>query len=287
MGRGRARHQIAQSLISPWVICGLGFTGQRLARRLLLRSLLQGGGDVFAVVRAPERFRALAAIGLKLLPFGAETPPGGLLCHAIPPLESGENSVIHQEIEKIAPKRVVYISSTGVYGRQSEVNSTTLAAPDDERGRRRVEEERWVRSGPWSSLILRAAAIYGRERGVQAAIRKGQLPRRSGRGMVSRIHVDDLAAIAEAGLFSEIEGAWPVADELPCPSGEIVRWSARLLTIQEPAWNMDAISTSGRKVDGAGIREALGIGLTYPNWQSGVLASLAEERCREIRREPD
>jgi hypothetical protein len=28
--------------------------------------------------------------------------------------------------------------------------------------------------------------------------------------------VDDLAAIIHAGLFSGIEGAWPVADDAPC-----------------------------------------------------------------------
>jgi nucleoside-diphosphate-sugar epimerase len=281
MGRGWARHQTAQGLISPAIILGLGFTGQRVARRLLLR-----GNSVSAIVRAPERFSALESIGLKLLRFGAETQQGGVLCHAIPPLPEQENSVIRRDIEKIAPKRIVYISSTGVYGRQNEVDSTTAAAPDDERGRRRIEEEDWVRSGPWSSLILRAAAIYGPERGVHAAIRSGRIPRGRGSGVVSRIHVDDLAAIAYAGSFSEIEGAWPVADELPCPSSEIAHWTARLLQVTEPVWNTEKLDGPGRRVDGRGIREALGIELIYPTWQPGVLASLAEEKFGKIRREP-
>jgi hypothetical protein len=40
-------------------------------------------------------------------------------------------------------------------------------------------------------------------------------------------------------------------------------------------------------VDGENIRKALGIGLIYPTWEAGVLASLAQEKCREIRREQD
>jgi nucleoside-diphosphate-sugar epimerase len=167
------------------------------------------------------------------------------------------------------------------------VNSATEAIPDDERGRRRIEEENWIRSGPWSSLILRAAAIYGSGRGVHAAIRNGRIPRGQGAGVVSRIHVDDLAAIAEAGLFAETQGAWPVADELACPSGDIAHWTARLLKIAEPPWNMEEPPKPGRRVDGQRIREALGVELVYPTWEAGVLASLAEEKCREIRREPD
>jgi nucleoside-diphosphate-sugar epimerase len=208
----------------------------------------------------------------------AAAPEGGLLCHAIPPLPESENAAIREKIDSLGPRRVVYISSTGVYGEATEAGAETQPAPNDERGRQRIREERWIASGNWSSLILRAAAIYGSGRGVHRAVLEGRSPRGSTAQVVSRIHVDDLAAMAEAGLFSEISGAWPVADELPCPSAEIADWTARLAGLPEMRAKGKEFLVSGRKVDGSAIRKLLGVRLAYPTWHSGVLATLAEER---------
>ena len=64
-----------------------------------------------------------------------------------------------------------------------------------------------------------------------------QMPRGAGSGIVSRIHVEDLAAIVEAGLFSDVQGAWPVADDVPCSSAEIAE--PRKLRLE--AMNLQAI----------------------------------------------
>jgi nucleoside-diphosphate-sugar epimerase len=243
----------------------------------LLRASLRGG-KVFAIVRNPERFHALESIGLKLLPWNGDKLKGGLLCHAIPPLPEPENAPIREKIESLAPQRIVYISSTGVYGAVTEAGAETPAAPNDERGRQRMREELWIASGNWSSLILRAAAIYGPGRGVHRAIREGRIPRSSAAQVVSRIHVDDLATLAEAGLFSDISGAWPVADDLPCASAEIAGWAVRLLGLPETSAERKEFTVSGRKVDGTAIGKLLGVPLAYPTWQAGVLASLAQEQ---------
>lgn len=277
MGRSRPGYETAQGLIPPSIILGLGFTGERLARRLLLRAS-QRGGEVFAVVRNAERFRPLQSIGLKLLPWSADGPKSGFLCHAIPPLPEAENIAIREKIESLAPRRILYISSTGVYGAAIEIEADTPAVPNDERGRQRIREEQWIAAGNWSSLILRSAAIYGPGRGVHRAIREGRLPRGSAAQVVSRIHVDDLAALAEAGLLSDVSGAWPVADDLPCASAEIGSWLARLLGLPVSAGEQRKITISGRRVDGSAIRILLGVVLDYPTWQSGILASLAEEQ---------
>ena len=97
------------------------------------------------------------------------------------------------------------------------------------------------------------------------------MPRGGGSGVVSRIHVDDLSAIIHAGLFSGIEGAWPVADDDPCSTAEIVAWC-----LESPA-NKSEIAIPGRRVDGTRIRQKLGIELAYPSWRTGIPASIAEE----------
>jgi len=258
------------------IILGLGFTGLRLAGRLLRR-----GVAVFSAVRGTERFRELVDSGVQLSEWTEATslPRSAVIAHLIPPLPEPENSALRETILKLAPERVVYVSSTGVYGGQTDVDWDTPAEANDERGRLRLEEERWIVAGPWSSLILRAAAIYGPGRGVHAAIREGRIPRGAGSGIVSRIHVDDLAAILEAGLFSDIQGAWPVADEAPCSSAEIAAWCAQLLQIElTTEYENPGKPVTGRRVNGRKIRKILGVELRYPSWQAGVAACFAEEK---------
>jgi nucleoside-diphosphate-sugar epimerase len=260
------------------IILGLGFTGQRLARRLL-----RGGLQTYAAVRNVERFRDLSDAGLilsELKPGSVEysLPARAILVDLIPPLAEPENTALRAMIHDLKPRRVVYVSSTGVYGGQVEVNAKTPVQPNDERGRRRWEEERWVvsgsSSGRWTSLILRAAAIYGPHRGVHAAIREGKMPRSAGSGIVSRIHVEDLATIIQAGIFFPLEGAWPVADDAPCSSAEIAAWCNHS-TIS--GGTIVGGTIAGRRVDGTEIREKLGIRLAYPSWRTGIPASIAEE----------
>ena len=125
-------------------------------------------------------------------------------------------------------------------------------------------------------LIVRSAAIYGPGRGVHVRLREGKIPRGAG-GVVSRIHVDDLVSILEAGIDSELKGAWPVADEWPAPTEEVVAWCAKRMGIAFPHDTSQHFPASGRRVDGRKIRELLGVALEYPSYRTGIPASLQEE----------
>jgi nucleoside-diphosphate-sugar epimerase len=243
----------------PVVILGLGFTTERLAQRLRARGIA-----VYAVSRqqTPQ-----------------DIPPEATLVHSIPPLAEPDNSAIHALINAIQPSRILYISSTGVYGSQTEVDETTLPSPNDEKGHARMAEEEWITNpdANRSSLILRSAAIYGPGRGVHVRLRECKIPRGAG-GVVSRIHVDDLVSILEAGIASDLEGAWPVADECPAASEEVVAWCADYMGIALPAGSAPHYPVSGRKVDGRKIRELLGVPLLYPSYQTGIPASQTEPR---------
>jgi nucleoside-diphosphate-sugar epimerase len=145
-----------------------------------------------------------------------------------------------------------------------------------ERAAARIAAERSVATGPWSSLILRSAAIYGPGRGVHESLKRGTC--RVDDHFVSRIHVDDLAAHVEAGLLSKISGAYPVADEEPCTSRKIAEFCAELLNLRGIPVNMEAQTTTraraNRRVDGSAIRRALGLRLQYPSYREGIPASL-------------
>jgi nucleoside-diphosphate-sugar epimerase len=241
----------------PVILLGLGFTTTRLERQLR-----QSGRAVYSATGHPP---------------GAEgLPNGAVLVHSIPPVEEPDRSAIHRFIQTVAPSRIVYISSTGVYGGQTRVDAATIAAPDDDKGRARLAEEAWLLSTGIPALILRSAAIYGPGRGIHMRLREGRLaglPRGAG-GVVSRIHVDDLAALLQAGIDSDLIGPWPVADDRPESSVEVLRWYAARKSISLPEIAEEKlVPQRGRSVDGRKIRELLNVTLKYPTWETGIPAS--------------
>jgi uncharacterized protein YbjT (DUF2867 family) len=272
------RHAGCQT--GPVILLGIGFTTRRLAPRILRR-----GVPVYAAVRDSGRFDDLAALGVQLrdLPHPDGLPQNGVLIHSVPPLPADESSVLRNFILQLAPRRIVYISSTGVYGNQPVVDENTATLASDDKARVRIEEEQWLQAGAWQSLIIRPAAIYGPGRGVHVRIREGRMPRSEPGGVTSRIHVDDLTAIVETGAFSDLTGAWPFADDYPCASAEVAAWFADIAGIDLNKEWREALPVWGRKVNGRKIRELLGVDLRYPRYDAGIRACLIEE---EVLRQP-
>ncbi len=223
--------------------------------------------------RHPQRLAGLGAeiIGIQDVP--AHARHGMMVLHSIPP--DGPPGLL--DLLGSAPARVVYLSSTGVYGASSLVDEKTPVDLSTERARLRVEAERSIMAGPWSSLVLRPAAIYGPGRGIQESIQRGVYSMSD--TYVSRIHVDDLAAHAEAALLTTISGAYPVADKEPCTSREMAEFCADLLQLPvlrqgKGAGESKSRFASNRRVDGSAIRRLLGIELAYPSYRDGVPAAL-------------
>jgi nucleoside-diphosphate-sugar epimerase len=189
---------------------------------------------------------------------------------------------VMEALRRSPPARVVYLSTTGVYGATPVVDATTPTSPRTEREVLRAREEKDVLAGPWSGLVLRPAAIYGPGRGIHASMREGKY-RLMGEGgnYVSRIHVDDLARHTEAAMYSELTGAYPVADEEPCTSREIAEYCAGLLGISMPqpasADELGETRRADRRVDGSAIRKLLSVDLQYPSYREGIPACLEAE----------
>jgi nucleoside-diphosphate-sugar epimerase len=247
--------------LSEALILGCGFTGSRVAERLRARGFL-----VRCTHRSQIDFTAHGwreAIRPLLAP---------LILHSLPVLANGADRTLVHELDA---QRVVYLSSTSVYGEAREVNETTPVLDTHAR----VQTEHAIQGGPWSSLILRPAAIYGTGRGIHVSMQAGRFKLLGdGSNYISRIHVDDLAAIAEAALLTDLTGAYPVADDDPCPSREIAEYCSRLLNLpMPPAANREELPANrqaDRRVDGSQIRLLLGITLRYPSYREGIPASL-------------
>ncbi len=269
------------------LILGCGYTGSHVATRLLAR-----GVSVVAAARDAKALGPLADRGAEVAAFDAARPDSwGAVASAaarlsrgyaallsVPPLER-DGARMDATAALLAalppPGRVVYLSSTSVYGERRDVDAAIAPAPRTRDGVLRLEAERAVARGPWSWLVLRAAAIYGPGRGLHA--RAGAAPRRGGDPdrVVSRIHVDDLAALCEAALGSGVTGAFPAADRSPATAREVAALCASLGLV--PPALADAIPGphGGRRVDGRAVFEALCVAIAYPSYREGVAASIA------------
>ena len=272
------------------LIIGCGFTAQRTAR-----TLLKAGWDVTATSRSPENLAPLEAAGARLVRFDAArdrrieaAAEGASVLLSVPTLKL-DGQLLEPTPSLVAalhgqPRHLTYLSTTGVYGATRKVDERTPASPQTERQKLRASAEDAVQSHGCSTLVLRPAAIYGPGRGVHQAMREGRfrLPRDPSR-LVSRIHVDDLAAIVARALEQRVEGAYPVADECPATSAEVARHCARLLDLPVPdAVADDCLSETrraDRRVDGSAILRLLGMRLRYPSFREGIPACIAAEEA--------
>lgn len=246
--------------------------------------MLNQGARVVCTSRQPDRVQDMGSAEVVRLDILSQPcldfiPPGSCVVHSIPPVEGVDPAESWQRLAAQKPGRVVYLSTTGVYGEQRDVDEHTLPAPRHERDKERLQEEAAALSGRWSSIVLRPAAIYGNGRGIHESMTQGKFRLvGTGENYVSRIHVDDLAAHVEAALVSGLSGAWPVADEHPCTSREIAEYCSALLGVQmPPSIAADAAHhtrRADRRVDGSGIRRELAIGLIHSSYKTGIPASL-------------
>ena len=261
----------------PFLILGAGFTGERVARRL------EAAGH--AVLRTNSRNLPLPDVSL------LETLPGDdwTVLHSIPVIRTAERAWEATPLLVAAlrgkVRRMVYLSTTGVYGEAREVDETTPVQARTPRETLRLDAERAVAAGPWSSCILRPAAIYGPGRGAHVSIREGKWKiGGEGANFVSRIHVDDLATHAVAALLGDLTGAWPVADEEPCTTLAITEFCCSFLGLPlppaVPPGTLDETRRADRRVNGAAVRARLGIPLEYPSYRTGIPASFQEEHDR-------
>ena len=275
----------------PVLILGCGYTGQRVARRLLDKNIA-----VIATSRDSNQppLRKLSEAGARIVRFDINDPTsfdalqreirrGMIVLHSLPTL--GERAAPADptpaalKLLEDLPGRIVLLSTTGVYGNAREVDENTPPSPATARQKLRLAAEQAVRAVSCPSLTVRASAIYGPGRGVHVRMKEGRFKLLGdGSNYISRIHVDDLAAITVAALHSEATGAYPAADAEPCRSAEICAFCANLLGVPMPPPaapdELDETRRSDRRVDGRAILRLLGIELHYPSYRTGIPASL-------------
>jgi len=168
-----------QSFGKPRIlIIGCGDIGLRVAKQLIRHY------KVFALTSQASRFAELRAVGATPL-LGDLDEPNSLwrlsaiaetVIHLAPPQNRGRLDQRTRNLTRILSqrpnqvRRLIYVSTTGVYGNHSgaHVRETTPVQPESERAWRRVDAERvlrlWAPSHGVSLTILRVPGIYAMDR---------------------------------------------------------------------------------------------------------------------------
>ncbi|ALK96145.1 NAD-dependent dehydratase [Massilia sp. WF1] len=214
------------------LIVGCGDVGMRLLPQVTKRF------RVFALTSQPARCAELRAAGAIPVVADLDRPEtlrrlGRLaprVLHLAPPPKEGALDLRTRNLTAILPEgaRVVYISTTGVYGdRQGAlIDETAPRAPRNARARRRVDAEQvlraWAVAAGGKVAILRAPGIYAQDRLPLERLRQGT-PALAPQDDVytNHIHADDLARLALLALFRARPGrAYNASDDTHMKMGD-------------------------------------------------------------------
>ena len=276
------------------LIIGCGDVGIRLL------PLVRARFRVFAVTSSPARCAELRAAGA--IPIVADLDhPASLkrlaqlapnVIHLAPPQPDGELDRRTRSLTAILPAgaRLVYVSTTGVYGdcQGQLIDETRGVAPHNARAWRRVDAERvlrgWARRAQGRLAIVRAPGIYARERLPLARLAQGT-PALAPQDDVytNHIHADDLAAIVALALFRALPGRiYHAVDDTHMKMGDYFDTVADAFGLARPprvaraqlAAEVSPIKLSfmaeSRRIRNDRIKRELGVRLRYPDVRAAV-----------------
>ena len=182
------------------------------------------------------------------------------------------------------PRKLVYTSSTSVYGQNdgSEVTETSPTEPEAETGRILVATERLaldaVREGSLPVVVLRVAGIYGPGRGYWLKQFLAGETRIEGQGerFLNMIHRDDVTGAVLAALCNGRPGEiYNAVDDEPVSQIELFRWLASRFNRELPAVVAASPPTprkrgaTNKRVLNRKLKEELAYLFKYPTFREG------------------
>ena len=280
------------------LIFGCGYLGGRVARLWQ-----EAGHEVHVVTRSDRRARELAAAGY--LPITADVtepatltglPAAETVLFAIGYDRRSEKSIgdvyadgLSSALDALRsqPQRIIYTSSTGVYGQNDggPVDEHSPAEPVREGGRACLAAEQALADHRFrqQAIVLRLSGIYGPGRVPYLdKIKAGQPIPVMQEGHLNLIHVDDAAAVVVAAA----ERATPpstycVSDGHPVVRRDYYREVARLIGAHEPIFgqpepeaHLAARASTDKQVCNDRMLAELGMPLVYPSYLEGLRAIL-------------
>jgi len=290
------------------MIIGCGDIGRRVARLAREKRI-----PVFALVRSGKSAEELKELAIRAIPGDLDEPASlrnlptkdTVLFYFAPPPGGGVTdprmrafcAAVHQGDE---PRKVVYISTSGVYGDcgSTVVTEETPVNPQTARAKRRLDAEtvlgQWGKERSVAVVILRVTGIYGPGRLPVTYIESGHpVLSEQDAPFTNRIHADDLARIClaaaergEAGDVFNVSDGQPgtmtqyfnaVADILGLPRPPRVALAEAGL-VMKPL--MLSYVSESRHMDNHKMFDKLNVRLLYPTLEEGLRASLCDKQAK-------
>jgi nucleoside-diphosphate-sugar epimerase len=269
--------------MSRILIIGAGYTGKAMAQHFQ-----EQGHEVWGLVRSAEHAITLESISVH--PIIADvTQPKTL--KDLPEVDSvilsmaagrrnvsqyhalyidGVQNCLQILAQQNPPTKIIYLSSTGVYGHQSDwVDETTPCHPNSDRSTILLEAEKVVLQSNLPTLIFRLAGIYGPDRHRLKVIENQEWPTDSDNTYMNMIHRDDIvqatALLLEKGEPGQI---YLGVDDAPVPRAEFYQWLGNKLGIDLPDLPFISKPATGKRCRNQRLKE-LGYHFIYPSFREG------------------
>lgn len=288
------------------LIFGCGYLGLRVAT-----AWVAAGAEVFAITRDAARACVLRAVDISPRVANLLDPT---TLSGLPDVDTVLFAVGHDRTQgdavrkicvdglrhalaslRTCPRRLIYVSSTGVYGQRGGVwvDEQSPCEPTRDGGRACRDAELVLSEHPYGrqAVILRLAGLYGPGRIPRRAQLAAGLPIQTpADGYLNLIHVDDAA---RAVLAAEDRAAPPavycVSDGHPVPRGDYFRQLAALLGAPQPTFAPPVADShaaqrarASKRVRNGRMLTELNVELRYPSYRAGLAAIVAAELDDEL-----
>jgi len=286
--------------VKEFTIIGCGDIGFRVSKELIKQ-----GHHVQATIHYEEGAKVPQSVGIKTIianfDYREDLPDfsmhGQKLFYFMPPQGGGSSDYrMLNFCQKLSPdncpSKIVYISTSGVYGDCEEtlVTEETPVNPQTSRAKRRVSAEtqlleRAQKLG-FELVILRVTGIYGPGRLPISQLNKGhEVLRPEDAPRTNRIHSLDLVQICLAAMEKGADGdIYNVCDGEESSMSEYFMAVADMYELPQPkqlSWDeaekvMNPLTLSflkeSRRMTNHKLLENLGIELKYPTLKKGLFA---------------
>ena len=282
-----------------WII-GYGDIGQRLARLYD-----QHGIEINVTYRNPailkeadtqRRKSAMLDLDTNECHIEPSSEEASLFYFIPPPRQGCLDNRLQKfiRLEAIQAKKIVLISTTGVYGdcKGDWVDETRKINPVHDRALRRADAEQqlidWAKKNEADYIILRVPGIYANNRlPVKRLQQRLPIVRESESPWTNRIHADDLATICFKAMHKLMSGEVSneiinVSDGNPSTMTQYFNTVADYLGLQRPpqislqqaetdlSKGMMSYMNESRRILNKKMLEQLQIKLLYPNLTEGL-----------------
>jgi nucleoside-diphosphate-sugar epimerase len=277
------------------LIFGCGYLGERVARRWR-----DAGNDVAVVTRSESRAESFRQLGYKPIVADvtrpetlSQLPIADCVLFAVGFDRASKNSIqqvfsdgMSNVLAALPAKtgRLIYISTTGVYGPADGgwVDEVTAPDPQREGGRASLAAEELLAAHPLGqrSVILRLAGIYGPGRVpfIRELRADEPIPAHTS-GWLNLIHVDDAAAVVVAASELPLgeRSVYCVSDGVPVERGEFYSEVARQIGVPPPRFvgpdpnsPRAARAEANRRISNARMLADLRVTLAFPDYRAGL-----------------